>query len=267
MNDGIPVSVHLSPRMPYGLLGKPRPILMPSERVAFDPASIGDLFGWWDASDISTLGPTSSGPGIVQANGPVKYLGDKSGNGWHLFQTGADSASPTLLVSGLGGKSGLSFDGSDDQLFSSNTTPRIDQPYTIFAAVDIVNTAVSKFIFGCQDRGFYAIITEAIQAYAGGAPTMTTTATGNTRAAIAVKVTPGVGGDAIWLGDSAAATTGTVSDTNLLATGNERLRLGATNTPNRFFSGRIYEIALFTSALSDSAILTMQRYLLAKYAI
>jgi hypothetical protein len=49
----------------------------------------------------------------VSNNGVVKYLGDKSGNGRHATQAGADSIAPTLLTNEKNGKNALSLDGGD----------------------------------------------------------------------------------------------------------------------------------------------------------
>lgn len=94
-------------------------MLVPSQ---FTPRMIAGLVGWWDFSDIGTLGPTSSGRGTVTNNGPVKFAADKSGNGRHMIQTGADSVAPTFLSAATNQLSALGFDGGDSLTLSSTIT-------------------------------------------------------------------------------------------------------------------------------------------------
>jgi hypothetical protein len=96
----------------------------------FDPRRIANLAAWYDASDIATLGNQSTGPGGATNNGPVRYFGDKSGNGRHAVQSGADSVCPTFVTSALNGLSALSFDGGD----------------TIEAATSVSYTEITAFV-------------------------------------------------------------------------------------------------------------------------
>jgi hypothetical protein len=88
-------------------------LLRPTAPSGFDPRRIAGLALWLDAADFSTLGNTSGGPGGVSNNSPVKYWGDKSGNGRNATSSGADSVVPTYLSSGVNGAPSLSFDGND----------------------------------------------------------------------------------------------------------------------------------------------------------
>lgn len=94
-------------------------LLRPRAAGGFNPRAISGLALWLDAADSATLGPTSSGAGAVSNNGPVKYWGDKSGNGRHATTTNADSNSPTYLATGANGFPALGFDGSPDTLDGS----------------------------------------------------------------------------------------------------------------------------------------------------
>lgn len=87
--------------------------LMRPRASGFNPKSISGLQLWLDVADSTTLGNTSTGPGGATNNGPVKYVADKSGNGRHATNGGADSVCPTLFTNALNGYSVLGFDGGD----------------------------------------------------------------------------------------------------------------------------------------------------------
>lgn len=97
----------------------------------FTPRLLAGLIGWWDFSDIGTLGPTSSGVGTVSNNGPVKFAGDKSGLGNHMIQTGADSVSPTFLTSGTNDRTVLGFDGGDSLTLSYTATLTAESVFVV----------------------------------------------------------------------------------------------------------------------------------------
>jgi len=113
-------------------------LLRPRQTGLSDPRTIAGLVAWYDGADSSSMGPTSSGTGAVSNNGPVKFLSDKSGNGNHLTQTGADSIAPSFVSSSLNGRSALSFD-SADRLPRTGFTAIMNPPYSLF----IVGRAIS----------------------------------------------------------------------------------------------------------------------------
>lgn len=116
-------------------------LMRPRASGAFNPKSISGLLGWWDFSDATTLGPTSSGTGTLSNNGPVKYAADKSGNERHMTQTGADSVAPSFVQSATNGLSALSFDGGDD-LRVAATVSLTGQ--TIFQVLRMANGAAAN---------------------------------------------------------------------------------------------------------------------------
>jgi hypothetical protein len=71
---------------------------------AWTPAKLSDLALWLDADDASTI--TLNGSTVSQWN-------DKSGNGRNASQATAANQ-PTRTLSGLGGRTVLTFDGVDD---------------------------------------------------------------------------------------------------------------------------------------------------------
>jgi hypothetical protein len=86
--------------------------------VPIDPAVLfadGEVGGWYDPSDLSTLFQDSAGTTPVTAVGqPVGLMLDKSGNGNSLTQT-TDARRPTLQEDS-NGKLHLLLDGTDDFL-------------------------------------------------------------------------------------------------------------------------------------------------------
>ena len=147
--------------------------LMRPRASGFNPKSISGLSLWLDASDTSTLGPTSDGVGTVTANGPVKYWGDKSGNGFHVIRTTADSTAPSFVANHYSGKSALSFDGVDDGII--NTTARINLTgQTLFVALNrgnITNRVAFTFFpaSGNDDTTTGGLVLNVTNSYSGGA--------------------------------------------------------------------------------------------------
>ena len=117
------------------------PRLLRPRATGFNPKSISGLVGWWDFSDASTLGPTSSGAGTVSNNGPVKYVADKSGASAAMIQTGADSVSPTYFAAAQNGLGVAGFDGGDRLL---STFTRTYTAQTVFAVARMASTMASN---------------------------------------------------------------------------------------------------------------------------
>ena len=50
--------------------------------IAFTPASLANLWAWWDVATLSTLYTDNAGTTPVSANSdPIGYIADRSGNG------------------------------------------------------------------------------------------------------------------------------------------------------------------------------------------
>lgn len=107
----------------------------------FNPKSISGLVGWWDFSDAARLGPTSTGPGAVANNDPIKFCGDKSDSNFSMVQTGADSAAPTYLAAGLNERGVAGFDGGDS--LTANFVGTLTSQ-TIFAVARLTSAASSN---------------------------------------------------------------------------------------------------------------------------
>lgn len=96
------------------------PVLTPGDGA--NPADLfaaGELGGWWDPSDFSTMWQDSARTTPVTAAGqPVGAINDKSGRNNHFTQATAASR-PTLQQDGSG-KWYLNFDGSDDGMATAS---------------------------------------------------------------------------------------------------------------------------------------------------
>ena len=106
----------------------------------FDPRSIPNLTGWFDARDTSSY---------TQSSGQISQWNDKSGSGNHLTQATANNR-PTLFESSsdtqntiraeINGRQALFFDGVNDRLATSNTVTN-GQSRTVFAVARRVDNA------------------------------------------------------------------------------------------------------------------------------
>lgn len=95
------------------------------ERITggFDPASIGGLAFWLDASDAST---------ITTVSGQVSEWRSRVGGGFKAEQTSAANR-PAYTLGGRNGRNVVTFDGSEDANgdFLLTSTLSISQPYTM----------------------------------------------------------------------------------------------------------------------------------------
>jgi hypothetical protein len=79
----------------------------------FLPSSIASLWGWYDASDLSTLFQNTGGSTPVSAaDQAIGRIADKSGKGHHLTM-GTAGATPTYKTGIQNSKPALLFDGGD----------------------------------------------------------------------------------------------------------------------------------------------------------
>lgn len=92
---------------------------------------------WLDASDAATLYDATSGGSLVAADGTVARWEDKSGNARHITQA-TMGKQPLYKLTVQNGVSGLSFDGSNDEM-SLASDLALGTSHSIFFAVK--NTA------------------------------------------------------------------------------------------------------------------------------
>ena len=102
------------------------------------PLDIAGCVGWWDASDAGTLKQNSNGTTAVSSeDDPVGYWADKSESGFNVIQA-TPGLRPLYKASGLNGKPSLLFDGSDDALRVTPSTPIGTAGVTVFAVFQVV---------------------------------------------------------------------------------------------------------------------------------
>lgn len=249
------------------------PRLLRPRATGFNPKSINGLIGWWDFSDASTLGPTSSGPGTVSNNGPIKYVGDKSGAGAAMIQTGADSVAPTYLTSAQNNLSVAGFDGGDRM---ANSFTALLTAETVFAVARMTSLSASNArLFTQSDAGndfavsggYYVpfqrnVATEAICGYTDGA----------VRASVAVTYGEWFVASAVHTGSQIQNQVNNGSASTFTHTLNKeftRFSIGD-SLPSGFgvtWRDRVGEVLLFNRALSSAEVNSVARWLGKKWNI
>ena len=256
----------------------------------FNPRSVSGLTLWLDAADSATMGPTSSGPGAVTNNGPVKYWGDKSGAGKNVINSGADSVCPSFLSNYYLGRSGLSFDGGD---FLQSTSAGLQiAPATIFAAIEeTTRVAYAGVVIAAPSTGDDfsqngAAILTVHDNPVGTEPVTYVSRSPSPGSAASTELRAGQGSYLTALGKRilcASATSSTAlmrvdglqgtTDTAHEASGTSagiviggRYLGGAVNAGFRF-NGRILEVLHYNAALSSANIALVERYLANKWGM
>lgn len=106
--------------------------------TGFSPLLLPSLAGWYDADDAAS---------IASSGGAVDQWNDKSGNGYHVTQTG--TARPTTGTRTINGRNVIDFDGSDDALVLASGFPTA-QPFTTLAVFfcDVTNVSQGAVSLG-----------------------------------------------------------------------------------------------------------------------
>jgi len=248
-------------------------LLRPRAAGGFNPKTISGLLGWWDFSDTALMGPTSSGVGSVSNNGPVKYVADKSGNGIHMTQSGADSAAPTLISSGQNGRAVLGFDGGDS-LTASHTITLTGE--TVFQVIRMASGATSfARSFSQSDSGedfstsghyipiLRSVSQAAIASFAGGTSLAVNVVTIGNMFIASSQHTGSVISNRVN-GGTAATALNTLNKTfTRFSIGNG---IGATGG-SAFWQDRICETVVYSRSLTDAERVSVTRWLGTKWGI
>lgn len=236
--------------------------------AAFSPLTISGLWGWWDASDLTTLFQDSAGSTPVTATSdPVGRLADKSGNGRHFLQAGAGTLKPTYAGTG----NGITFDGGDyltigslATTFTAQTVIAVFKP-TATGAYDRVFTewTVAHDYQNVTDRHIPILRNINNQSFgswltSGLGSTLSTT---NSTKYLWVSRHTGSALQNRANGVDASS----VSHTLNHAPAN--MRIGASNAPDSYFTGALYELFVFSTALSTTDRAALETYLNAKWTI
>jgi hypothetical protein len=120
------------------------------QQVFSSPTQISGLQLWLDASDAGSLYDSTAGGSLVAADGGVARWEDKSGNARHMTQ-GTAGSRPTRKTAIQGGLDVLRFDGSNDamSIAASMATFKFlhGSAYSIFAVVRVRALNTREFIF------------------------------------------------------------------------------------------------------------------------
>lgn len=237
---------------------------------SFDPKQIPGLSLWYDASDAST---------ITRDIG-VKGWADKSGNARNAAQT-ASNSQPALTPNAIDGKPCVVFDGLNDSL----TLPILNlSAWTIFVVCERSGSGNGTILqlmqsaFGVESLllGLNDSATEGPILVGSGSAGSTKYGKGGSLGAGSARVlsarwagtgTNGATYYAAWNNGS----TVTLSDTAAMhkASGNDS-RIGASwcnGALQSFYKGKVGEILVYSSSLSDALRTAVERHLARKWGL
>lgn len=235
---------------------------------SFTPASIANLIGWWDASDISTLFQTTDTSTPVTTTGdPVGRWSDKSGVGNHVTQS-TGSAKPAYTTGVQNGLAGLSHDGGDF-LDSASTCPSF--PITAVGVAKTSGTVGTSrglvTLHHSTNFGSRVIFTTGNVVQALVATPSTTRGSVGT----VVANTPCVFGYTVAATTITNVLNGTiispVSHTASAVTNIIRLGASNVNASTSLMNGYLCEVAIYNAALTDAQIGQLAAYLNTKWSV
>jgi hypothetical protein len=241
-----------------------------------DPLSLPGLVNWLDFSDSQYLATATNGTGSVSNGSAIAYCADRSGSGYHATQSTANNR-PTWSSTGLNSLGAGSFDGTNDTLVTPSIVPLVgDFIFTAFCVSTRASTSTgSQFCIGSSGAGFgigdgFSGASRVYSTDNGSNFRMTYSATTTGQVHSAVKYAaisnsfvvrrngvPLVGID---------AQNRPVMATPTYTTAPVTLGNGILNVTN-FHSGLIAEMIVYSRALTVAEILTVERYLGAKWGI
>jgi hypothetical protein len=234
---------------------------------ATTPLDIASVQLWLDASDASTLYDATTGGSLVTAGNTVARWEDKSGNANHVTQSTANNR-PTRLAADLNGLDGLDFDGTNDSLATATAVG--NAPLTVFVVAKPDTTA---------NVGRFAHIFGSTYAYQLSASTTFNTRNSQVETGTNSLAWGSVSANTAYVFSAVFRTTGTNGYINNvigdLGPGSAMGDAGTTTTigarsdlvGTTYFNGKIYEIAAFTTAFTDTQRKTMALYFNRKWGI
>jgi hypothetical protein len=226
----------------------------------FDPKKIAGLQAWYDASEVSGMGPTSSGVGTVSNNGPVKFLRDKSGGGLDLTNTGADSVAPSYVTASQNGLSALSFDGND---FISRTGSGIimTQPFTLFIACKANVTGSTRVCGVGSTRSIGPFASSNTQwGFFSGGGVVSFGVSATAASVLAMTCNASLAG--VFYGNGTQSATATLAALTISGFG-----LGGDVAAAGSLNGLMYECLSYSAVLTASQVTAVTRYLGRKWGV
>lgn len=126
------------------------------------PASLTNLWAWYDASDTST---------ITQVGGSVSQWNDKSGNSYNMTQgTGANQPQTGSTLNGL---NAISFDGSNDTMANVSAGAINNGSNTFLIVTKASSTSGNQMITYGDNGGVFRLqersVTDVWASHGGGA--------------------------------------------------------------------------------------------------
>jgi hypothetical protein len=253
-------------------------------RNTFTPRSIAGLAAWFDASDLSTLSQTSNGSTPVTANNdPVAF--------WRCKVTGAavtqttDANRPLWKSSGIGGRAGLDFDGSNDALSATTgTLMSVLQNVsggTLIAVIDLDTTGadgplivISNGTNAAQARATLATVT-GTNAFRAGGRRLDANSFAETTSAGSFSANPSIlvglfdyaNSDLFLRRNGAAVSSNTSFQTDGSTSNTASLAFAVGGSGAALTDGVISELLVYSRALSLTEIARLDRYLSGRYGI
>jgi hypothetical protein len=240
-----------------------------------DPLSLPGLINWLDFSSTQYLSTATNGIGTVSNGSAIAYCFDRSGSGYNATQATLANR-PTWSSAGLNSLGAASFDGTNDLLTTSSITPLVGNfILTAFCVSTRSSTSFgSQFSIGTSADGIgladgHGGLTRAYSPGNGSAFRMTYSATitgqvhtickyaSNSNAFIIRRngsLPVSIGNDRVDIFNSSYSSAAV------------SIGLGILNVTN-YHSGLISEWILYSRALTLAEILTVERYLGAKWNI
>jgi hypothetical protein len=244
-----------------------------AQRAPFDPASLTGLTGWWDASDSSTLFDATTGGSLVDADGVVARIEDKSGAARHFTQ-GSSGIQPTRKTSQQNGLDVLRFDGSSDRMagpvFNTLFTATASTCFVVAKASSVATDDSQLFANAVVladtsgSHGFFAVRSNAT-VYSYGFDS------GYSQASLSY--TPGnwvcltTDHDGVTLRVTANKTTSTTEFLSVRGFTNFSTILGANYDQTVFLDGDVGEVITYNVALGVGDREAVENYLMSKWGI
>lgn len=231
---------------------------------------------WLDGSDLSTLGNTSTAAGGTSNNGPVKFWGDKSGNGRNAINAGADSVCPTRTDASLGGRTILGFDGGDSLTGDWALTLTAETVFVVFKYATTANNFGRLFtqIISGQLNDFVGAnhhipllrngTNNSVGSYAGSAMRATIAINTATWYVGQSRHTGSAVNNRIGLGSYATASSLTLNTTFTSYRVGHAILADATAA---FWADAIAEVIVYSRSLSDAESDRIVRYLGSKWSL
>jgi hypothetical protein len=213
------------------------------------PDEISNLTAWFKADR-----------GIVPNGNDVAQWNDQSGNGYNLVQATA-AAQPLLNSSdsNFNNQPSISFDGSSEFMATTDFSPVLSQPNTIFACLKMDSAIANDYLWdGIDATNRNALLTSAGADWAPWAGTFLTGSAANTDVhIIGVRYSGGTG---LLILDGATDASGSIGIGSLGG-----LTIAARNGGSQFSRSTFVEIMVYNKTLTNAEMNNVGNYLSSEY--